>query len=227
MGRFAELITASTNHALQTVSGLRKGRTEARETQPIKPVPDDVVENTLPHLSDVVADMVRFHRITGCRPEEVCKIRPCDIERTDDVWQYRPHSHKTEHHERTRMIFIEGRAQAVLRNYLERDPQMHCFRPCESEAKRRAAAQPLKEDIATVRISWIGRVRPAGCIPILEFSQLAKSSPFHTSVAENSQRFIDVFTATDVPQKAVDESCKNQKKYVYCRKDNADRWSYC
>lgn len=144
-GASQELISASTYHALQTVSGLRKGRTEARETQPIEPVPDDVVESTLPHLPDIVADMVRFQRITGCRPEEVCEIRPCDIDRTSDVWQYRPHSHKTEHHERTRSIFIGARAQAVLLKYLERDPHLHCFRPCESEAKRRAASHTARK----------------------------------------------------------------------------------
>lgn len=143
-GASQELIPASIYHALLTVSGLRKGRTEARETQPIKPVPDDIVDITMPHLPDVVADMVRFQRITGCRPEEVCEIRPCDIDRTDDVWHYRPQSHKTEHHERTRLIFIRMRAQAVLLPYLERDVYLHCFRPCESESRRRAAVHAAR-----------------------------------------------------------------------------------
>jgi len=38
--------------------------TAARKPQPILPVPADVVDATLPHLSPVVADMVRVHRLT-------------------------------------------------------------------------------------------------------------------------------------------------------------------
>ncbi len=39
-------------------TGLRKGKTEARETDPVLAVKDAVVDATLPHLPDVVADMV-------------------------------------------------------------------------------------------------------------------------------------------------------------------------
>ncbi len=42
-----EIIPASIYHALSTVSGLRKGRTEARETDPVLPVADEVVDATL------------------------------------------------------------------------------------------------------------------------------------------------------------------------------------
>ncbi len=145
-----ELIPASIYQALSTVSGLRKGRTEARETDPVLPVDDEVVDSTLPHLSDVVADMVRFQRLTGCRPEEVCGIRPSDVDATYDIWQYRPQSHKTEHHNRGRVILIGPQAQAVLLKYLARDCQMYCFRPMDSEAKRRAA-------------SYIARTTPLSC----------------------------------------------------------------
>ncbi len=33
-----------------------------------------VVERTMPHLSDVVADMIRFQLLTGARPGEVCML---------------------------------------------------------------------------------------------------------------------------------------------------------
>ena len=115
-----ELIPASIYHALSTVSGLRKGRTEAHETDPVLPVADTVVDTTIVHLPEVVADMVRFQRLTGCRPEEVCAVRPCDVDRSNDIWQYRPQSHKTEHHNRERVILIGPQAQAVLFKYLAR-----------------------------------------------------------------------------------------------------------
>ena len=56
--------------------------------------------------------MVRFQRLTGARPGEVCQLRPVDVDRSGDVWEYRPESHKTEHHGRERIIYIGPQAQA-------------------------------------------------------------------------------------------------------------------
>jgi hypothetical protein len=91
-----ELVPAETHAALQRVTGLLRGRTTARETPPIGPVDDAIVEATLPHLPEVVADMVRLQRHTGMRPAEVCILRPCDVDRSGEVWLYRPSYHKTE-----------------------------------------------------------------------------------------------------------------------------------
>lgn len=54
------LAPITTYQALLTVDGLRRGRSDARETPPIGPIADEVVEATLPHLSPVVADMIRL-----------------------------------------------------------------------------------------------------------------------------------------------------------------------
>ncbi|WP_182870888.1 tyrosine-type recombinase/integrase [Rhodopirellula sp. JC639] len=132
-----ELIPGSVTQALRSVPGLRKGRTAAKEYPPVPPVPDEIVERTLQHTPKAVSDMIRFQRLTGCRPEEVCMIRPCDIDRSEDVWSFRPESHKTEHHGRSRIIFIGPKAQAVLQPYLFRAPARHCFSPKDSEEQRR------------------------------------------------------------------------------------------
>ncbi len=145
-----ELVAASTHHALTLVAGLRAGRTAAKETKPVRPVPDAIVDATLPHLPDVVADMVRVQRRTGMRPGEVCSLRPCDIDRSGDVWTYRPASHKTEHHGLERVVFIGPQAQAILLRYLARDSTAYCFRPCDSEAKRRAAMHAAR----VTPLSW-------------------------------------------------------------------------
>jgi integrase len=84
-----ELIPAAIPQARIMVAGLRHGRTDARETDPILPVDDATVDATLPHLPSVVADMVRLQRATGMRPSEVCVLRPCDLDSTGDVWTYR------------------------------------------------------------------------------------------------------------------------------------------
>lgn len=53
-----ELVPIGTFQALATVVGLRRGRTEAREKPPVRPVPDSAVEQVLPRLSPTVATMV-------------------------------------------------------------------------------------------------------------------------------------------------------------------------
>lgn len=133
-----ELLPVATYQALATVDGLKRGRSAARETAPIGPVPDEVVDRTLPLLSAVVADMVRFQRLVGCRPGEVCSLRPADVDRSGAVWLYRPAEHKTEHHGRARVVYIGPKAQAVLRPYFDREPRAACFSPAESEAARAA-----------------------------------------------------------------------------------------
>ncbi len=133
-----QLLPASVSQSMSMVSGLKKGRAEARETAPITPVDDAAVETTLLHLPVVVADMVRFQRLTGCRPAEVCLARPCDVDTGGDVWEYRPESHKTEHHNRARVIFIGPQGQDILRPYLLRPAESYCFSPIDSEKKRRA-----------------------------------------------------------------------------------------
>jgi integrase len=99
---------------------------------------------TLEHLPPIVADMVRLQRLTGCRPEEVCLIRPCDVDTSGAVWAYRPESHKTEHHGRERVIFIGPRGQDVLRPYLLRDKATYCFCTAEGERKRRDLAHEAR-----------------------------------------------------------------------------------
>ena len=134
-----ELIPYETYQRLTTVDGLRKGRTKARENPPVLPISDETVETTLLHLSQIVADMVRLQRLTGCRPGEICVIRPCDVETADDVWCYRPEAHKTEHHDRDRIIPIGPRGQDILRPYLLRDKEVYCFSPQENEQTRLSA----------------------------------------------------------------------------------------
>ena len=69
-------IPAAVPQALAMVPGLRRGKTVAKETEPIVPVDDATVEATLPFLSAVVADMVSLQRLTGARPAEICILRP-------------------------------------------------------------------------------------------------------------------------------------------------------
>lgn len=127
------------HQALQCVKGLTEGRTEARETAAVKPVPEGTVTVTLEKLPAVVAAMVKLQLVTGARPSEVCILRPCDVTiGRDGVWCYRPSRHKNQHRGKERRIYIGPQGQAVLRPFLGRDPEAYCFTPAESEAERNA-----------------------------------------------------------------------------------------
>jgi integrase len=133
-----EMVDPSIVTALATLEPLRAGTTKARETQVVLPVSDADVDKTLPHLPPIVADMVRVQRLTGARPDEVCSMRSCDIERTGAVWVYRPKGHKLEHHGKARLVPIGPKAQAILAPYLLRAGDAYLFSPAEAVADLRA-----------------------------------------------------------------------------------------
>jgi integrase len=124
-----EMVPVAVHQSLMTVAGLAKGKTEARETDPVLPVDEVTVDTTIPQLPPIVADMVRLQRLAGMRPEEVCMIRPADIDRSGDVWSYVPKTHKMEHKDRQRIIFLGPQAQAILTPYLLRAEDQVCFVP--------------------------------------------------------------------------------------------------
>jgi integrase len=63
-------------------------------------------------------------------------MRTGDIDRTGDVWTYRPSAHKTAHHGKTREVFIGPKGQEHLRPFLRAKPAAFIFDPREAEAER-------------------------------------------------------------------------------------------
>ncbi len=140
-----ELIPITTYQALTTVPGLKRGRSAVRETEPVRPVPDAIVDATLPHLPHVLQDMVRLHRLIGCRPTELCTMRPSDLDMTTNVWWYSPSSHKTAYLGRTRRIPLGPLAQEILRPYLDRPAEAYCFSPEESRSRQFQRMRSLRK----------------------------------------------------------------------------------
>ncbi len=141
-----ELVAVAVHQALLRVASLGKGRAAAPDPPPVRPVSAADVERTLPRLCRVVRDMVTLQLLTGARPGEICVLRPCDVTRDRDVWEYVPAAHKTEHLGRSRTVFLGPQAQAVLAPYLEgRPPQAYCFSPAESVAELRAARKATRK----------------------------------------------------------------------------------
>lgn len=131
-----EYLPVETFQRIQTVSGLRKGRFSAREQQHRLPVPDADFNAVLPFLPPIVADMVRIQKFTGCRVNELIRMRPCDIDRGSEPWRYVPAHHKTDYRGRKRVIFIGPKAAEILAPYLDRDETAECFSPAETVARR-------------------------------------------------------------------------------------------
>ncbi|MDA7979298.1 MAG: site-specific integrase [Pirellulales bacterium] len=140
-----ELVPAHVAQALGMVPGCRKGRSGAREPEPVTPVDDAMVAVAIAQLPQVVADMVRVQHLTGMRPQDVCNLRPCDLDRDGDVWLYQPSDHKTTHLGRARVIFVGPKAQEILLRYLVCDAQVYCFSPADSEAKRLAGLHAARK----------------------------------------------------------------------------------
>nr|MCU0706775.1 tyrosine-type recombinase/integrase [Pirellula sp.] len=133
------LVPPAVYESCRCVAPLKRGRTEAPESKPVLPVADHIVDATVKHCTEVVADMVRFQRLVGCRPGELVRIKPSMVNRSGEVWTITLADHKTAHHGKDRVIYVGPRAQAILKRYLLRDADKPCFSPIESERQRLAA----------------------------------------------------------------------------------------
>lgn len=155
----SELVPAGVLHAIQAVSPLKRGRTEAHETKPVQPVLDEQIEPVLRTVSRHVAAMIQLQRLTGMRPNEVTSMRLCDIDRSKATWVYVPASHKTEHHGRARSIFIGPKAQTVLTPFLNGKPEAYIFSPGEAVEEHRKTMRANRQTPMTP--SQAARVRKA------------------------------------------------------------------
>src|SRR5262249_43316569 len=133
-----ELVPASVDHGLATVKHLERGRTAAKDPEPIGPVDDALVDATLPHLNRHVRGLVALGRLTGCRPGEACKVRMSDIDTTGAVWLYKPLKHKTAWRGKSRVIAVGPKAQKLLREFRTDDPDDYLFSPARGMAEIRA-----------------------------------------------------------------------------------------
>lgn len=134
-----ELVPPSVLHGLQSVAGLRRGRTDARESEPVKPVPDAFVDAVIPYVSRQVGAMIELQRITGMRSGEVTAMRAADLNTGGQVWEYTPAEHKTAHHGHVRTIYIGPRAQAIIKPFLKADLEAYLFSAADALDEIRAS----------------------------------------------------------------------------------------
>ncbi len=140
-----EKVPGSVHHGLRAVEGLKRGRCDVRESPPVRPVPEAFVDAVLPHVSRQVAAMIQLQRLTGMRPGEVAAMRTMDLNTLGSIWEYRPESHKTEHHGRDRVVFLGPQAQAILKPWLRTDLAACLFDPREAVAERAVALRAARK----------------------------------------------------------------------------------
>ena len=155
-----ELVPSTVLYGLKAVRGLRRGKSTAPESKPVKPVPPQVTDSVLKFLPATLQAMVKLHDLTGMRSGELVILRTCDIEINNEgkPWLYRPPRHKTMHHGHERVVPIGPQAQAVLKPFLNRDTQAYVFSPAQARAERDAAKRAKRK--SKVQPSQLCRKKP-------------------------------------------------------------------
>ena len=182
------LVLAHTREEFAQPVPLKRGRSVAPERPPVRPVDDATIMKTVERLLPNTADMVRVHRLTGMRPEEMCSLRWEDIDTSATPWVYRPNHHKNEWRGQTRVILIGPKARAILDSHRDtdhpfspvaavyemmkrkRDARTSPFYPCRDEnftrKKAHAAHRPREAwDTCTYTKTIKAACRRAGVLP--------------------------------------------------------------
>lgn len=133
--------------ALRLVAGYRLDDTDRAESKGVDAVEDEILDATIPQLKPAVADMVRFQRLTGARPCEVCNLQVGDIDRSGEVWIATQHEHKTRRHGRERKIYIGPKGQQLLAKRLLNSPTSYVFVPSSRSRRGRYTTDSYRQAI--------------------------------------------------------------------------------
>jgi integrase len=117
-----ELIPVEIHQALLAVKGLQRGRTTARETDPVKPVPEGQIESVKPFVSRQIWALIQLQLLTGARVGELLRLRGIDLKTSEQVWTADLEEHKTAHHGRNKRIYFGPQAQEILKAFVRDRP---------------------------------------------------------------------------------------------------------
>lgn len=140
-----EVLPPDVAAALSAVEPLKRGRTEAPDREPVRPVPEAFIEAIEPHVSGQVWALVQLGLLTGARAGELVLMRPVDLDTRGTTWTFRPMTHKTEYRGHERTIYLGPKAQEIVRPFLTGRPvDGFMFSPQEAEAERLAERHRLR-----------------------------------------------------------------------------------
>jgi len=133
-----ELVPVTCYEALRAVPGLKRGKTTAGESEPVKPIPDAHIDAIRPYLSRQVEALIDLQLLTAARPGELVIMRSIDLNTEGKVWTYEPKEHKSAWRGHHRAIYLGPRAQEVVRPFLAgRTVEAFLFSPAEAVVEQR------------------------------------------------------------------------------------------
>ncbi len=144
-----ELVSPDRIVALEALPPLRKGQAKDNPKRAAANLND--VKATLPHLCETVVAMVRIQIAKAMRPSELFKMTPGMIDRSGDVWFYRPVEHKTADHGVVKAVPILGDALEALTPFLFGDAHEICFQthlgtPWDKDSYRRHITRACEDN---------------------------------------------------------------------------------
>ncbi len=125
---------------LCSLPGLRPNDDRVRHTAARKPAAWLDLVRVVRQCSATIRAMVLLQWFSGMRSGEVRIMRPADIDRTGDVWVYRPQWHKNDWRGQDRVVPLGRVCQKVLTPFLAdtSSPEAYLFPP----KKRRGPVRP-------------------------------------------------------------------------------------
>src|SRR5262249_14097817 len=75
-GAANEMVSGDQYHALAAVESLRAGRSDARETAPVLPVPEDDLKKVRAKVWPMIRDLLDLQLLSAARPGELLRLRP-------------------------------------------------------------------------------------------------------------------------------------------------------
>ena len=118
-----EIVPETVATALGTLRVLAVGETKAADFAARRAVPQADVDAVRAQLRPIHRDIFDLLLLTGCRPGELLGLRMKDIQRTGDVWRADLEKHKTAQIGKSRTLFFNTAAQAILLRHFQADPE--------------------------------------------------------------------------------------------------------
>lgn len=173
---------------LKYVPVIKEGHSAgAYEREKRQDVPDEVVRQTLPFLSPVVADMVRIQRGASMRPGEVCNLRVGDLDRRGEVWKVATRKHKTARTGVTRFFAFCPEETAILRRHCQNKGfDEFVFSPRDAQAVRWAEMRAARK--TPVQPSQVQRQKEAEANKLLRFNECYTSHAYNRAIHYGLQK---------------------------------------
>ncbi len=122
-----EMVRPDVVVALKTLPALVAGETSAPERPRRQAVNPDDLEAVRALLNERQRDIFDLLLLTGARPGERLSLTTGMIERQGEIWRADLVQHKTAHKGKTRTLFFNTTAQAILAKYLLADLDQRLF----------------------------------------------------------------------------------------------------